>query len=260
MELTKTFLKMCIKRQLEYRLNFILLCIAVTPLHLLQMFFSWMVAEQFGAFGGWQKWELIFLYGLLLSTYGLTQVFFRQFRYFDNYIVQGTLDMYYVRPQSILYTIVFSNLNIMEIVSQVFPSVLILIVACIRCETTWTIGKVLFLLLTLCSGMIIQSCIFILIGILSFWTNKSGTLQQLYFSFKNFINYPIHVYGKEVVGFLTFILPLGFINYYPALYLLDKEEHYHLIDFMGFPVSVLMLLITLLLWNIAQKKYTSTGS
>lgn len=89
MRLAKCLLKMNIQRKTIYRLNFILLCISVAPIHLIQMVFSWFIAKRFSSFDGWNGWELIFLYGLMLTSYSIAQVFFRSFRYLEEMVING---------------------------------------------------------------------------------------------------------------------------------------------------------------------------
>ena len=47
-------------------------------------------------------------------------------------------------------------------------------------------------------------------------------------------SYPMHIYQEWLVSLFTFIIPMAFINYYPALYLLDKPDPFGLPPFMPF--------------------------
>lgn len=260
MKLSIMLLKLCLKKQMEYKLNFFLLCVAVAPIHLLQLVFSWIIARRFNGFAGWNEWDLIFLYGLLLSTYSIAQVLFRRFRYLEEFIINGDLDTYFLRPQKIIYSLIFYNLNIMEIFSQLMPSILILIISCVKSNISWNLGKVIIIIAALLGGTIIQACVFWVIGIISFWTMRSSKLESLYFSFKEFLNYPIHVYGKEILFFLTYVIPLAFVNYYPARYILGKDGSGNVLNYMTLPVAIIMLFIMSKIWHCAIKKYSSTGS
>lgn len=52
---------------------------------------------------------------------------------------------------------------------------------------------------------------------------RSGFLFNLFFRLKEFVAYPVSVYGVFVQSLLIFGVPLAFINYYPAAYLLAKD-------------------------------------
>lgn len=260
MKLVKRMFVMSIKKQAEYKLNFILLCIAVAPIHLIQALFSWIIATKYSGFSGWSAAELIFLYGMLLTSYSFAQVFFRQFRYIDSLIVGGELDICYIRPQSLLFTLSFSNIRVMEIISQLLPSMVILIVSAVRLHITWCVAKVLILIGGLVGGFIIQSCIFIIIGLISFWTVKSSGLEEIYYSVKDFMNYPIEIYSDRIIALVTYIIPIAFANYYPARFILEKEGGELLINLLTIPVSIVIAAITICLWVYATKRYSSSGS
>ncbi|WP_442962144.1 ABC-2 family transporter protein [Pseudogracilibacillus sp. SE30717A] len=45
----------------------------------------------------------------------------------------------------------------------------------------------------------------------------------MYFKIKDFINYPPSINFNLIQITLTWIIPIAFINYYPSLFLLEKE-------------------------------------
>lgn len=250
----------CLKKQTQYRLNFILLCIVVIPVHLIQMIFSIIIVEKFGFLAEWSKWDLVFLYGIFMTSYSVAQIFFRQFRYLENYIINGQLDCYYIRPQSIMFSLIFYNLNILEIFSQFLPSLIVLLIACANVSIVWNIKKILVLIYSLLVGTAIISTIFIWIGCASFWLMSSSQLEEIFFAFKDFMNYPITIYGKMVAFFLSYVLPLAFVNYYPATYLLGKNNEDINVIFLEAFISILLFIMTKKLWKISIKHYESSGN
>ena len=46
--------------------------------------------------------------------------------------------------------------------------------------------------------------------------------------------YPLTIFPKELVATLTFVLPLAFVNWYPCLYLLDRDDPFGLPDWVAF--------------------------
>ena len=260
MKLIGMYFKMSFKKCLQYRLNFIITCVAVAPIHVLQMVFSWFIAKKFDGFGIWSGWNLIFLYGVLLTSYSIAQIFFRMLRFLENYVINGSLDKFLVKPQSILFGFVFENLGIHEIFCQLLPSVIVLIISCFYNRIYWNAAKVVVLVGALVGGAFIQMSIFLLIGCVSFWTVRSSQLSGIFFAFKDFLNYPLYVYGKKIVAFLTYIFPLAFINYYPSLYILEREDAGNILNFMTVPVAVIVSGIAMFVWKISLEHYNSAGS
>ena len=246
-----------LKKRMSYKLNFFLLCIAVAPIQIVQLFFSWVIISNFGKLGGWSFWEIAFLYSIMLINYSIAQVFFRHFRYLDGYVIRGQLDLYLTRPNSLLFTLSFSELNIMELFSQLLPSVIVFCCSLRYLNIIWGVENIIILLLGIIGGSIICSCVFILIGLTSFWTYRIGGVADIFFQLKLFLNYPLNVYGKEIIFFLTFIFPLAFINYYPVEQILKGETRR---GFLTFPISIFFVLVTRYIWKKALKRYNSSGS
>ena len=258
--LTLKFIELGIKKQAQYKLNFVLLCIAVTPIHLIKLLFSWIVVKKFGGFAGWSFWDMSMLYSLLMISYSFAQIFFRQFRCIDNFIVNGGLDKYFIQPVSIVYNLVFSQLNLMEVISQLTPSIIVFIVTCTKIDVEWTSLRILILIISVISGAIIQSCIFCIIGFIAFWTMRSSVFHDIYSTFKDFMNYPISIYSKHIQEILTCFIPLAFVNYYPALYLLNKNHANSFLPFLSPVVALILLTLTIIFARHAYKNYASTGS
>lgn len=260
MRLTWMYFKMGIKKALQYPVNFMFFVVSIAPIHLIQIVFSWFIAKRFDGLDSWDGWNLIFLYSILLVSYGIAQVFARRFRYLEEEIISGKLDTYFIKPIPILYGLMFQNLHITEMFSQLFPPIIILIVSCFYNSIRWSLIKVLILLGAIIGGAFIQMAMFLLIGSVAFWTTRSNSLEHIFFAFKDFLNYPLHVYGQKVLAFLTYVFPLAFVNYYPALYILGKAGSGSILCFMTVPVAMILSGIAFMVWRVAVKHYNSTGS
>lgn len=72
-------------------------------------------------------------------------------------------------------------------------------------------------------------------------------------------SYPIDIYQKWFANIFTYIIPFGAVNYFPLIYLLQKNDvpfWYGLT-----PIATLIFLaFSYIFWRIGIKKYTSTGS
>jgi ABC-2 type transport system permease protein len=75
--------------------------------------------------------------------------------------------------------------------------------------------------------------------------------------------YPMHIYPDLLRRFFTYIVPAIFLNYYPALYILDKP------DPLGLPVFAPLLApvagfgvlgAALLFWQFGVRHYQGTGT
>jgi ABC-2 type transport system permease protein len=75
--------------------------------------------------------------------------------------------------------------------------------------------------------------------------------------------YPLTIFPTEVVKVLTFLVPVGFVNWYPSLFILGREDPLGLPDAFRFasPVAALVLcLLAAAAWRTGVRRYRSTGS
>ena len=70
--------------------------------------------------------------------------------------------------------------------------------------------------------------------------------------------YPFSIYGKGVLRFLTFVVPLALFQYYPLLYLLGRENGilYRLAPAIG----LLFVIPSYAFFRFGLRRYRSTGS
>ena len=59
----------------------------------------------------------------------------------------------------------------------------------------------------------------------AFWTIESIEVVNIFtYGTQAMISYPMHIYQTWIRRFFTFVLPAIFINYYPALFFLDRTD------------------------------------
>ena len=72
--------------------------------------------------------------------------------------------------------------------------------------------------------------LFIGFACLQFWTSDASEVANAFTYGGNTVTqYPLTIFPREVVTGLTFLIPLAFVNWYPALYILDRSDPF------GFP-------------------------
>jgi ABC-2 type transport system permease protein len=75
--------------------------------------------------------------------------------------------------------------------------------------------------------------------------------------------YPMTIFPREVLKGLTFLVPVAFVNWYPCLYLLGREDPFGFPSWLSFasPLAALaMMALTAVCWRGGVRHYTSTGS
>ena len=74
--------------------------------------------------------------------------------------------------------------------------------------------------------------------------------------------YPLTIFPRELMRSLTFVVPVAFVNWYPCLFLLGRDDPFGMPGWLQFcsPLAaVVMVGVALLVWRTGVRHYTSTG-
>lgn len=222
------------------------------------------ITQRFANIGGWEMEELLFLYSLLYLSYGFSMLFFAGVRSVEGDISKGNFDRYLVTPINVFFQAVVSKVDLLTTASYCIIGGILFSYSSNAAGIFWSKQKLIVLILSLVGGMLIQSSLLLLGSILSFWTVKSGNVKFiLFFNARAFSIYPITIYPKAIMYFLTFILPFAFVNYFPAKFILEMDSVASfdgLYAYGSLIVGIIVFLIILTVWNIGIKNYKSSGN
>ena len=124
---------------------------------------------------------------------------------------------------------------------------------------SWAWDKVLTLCLMVICGSIVFTALFLVQAAFAFFTTEGlEFMNVLTCGGRDHGSYPYSIYGKEVLRFLTFVIPLALFQYYPLLYLLDMEIS---VIYMLAPLFGLLFLAPgYAFFRFGLRHYKSTGS
>ena len=93
----------------------------------------------------------------------------------------------------------------------------------------------------------------------SFFTIEGLEVLNIFiYGGREFGSYPAVIYGKAILKFWTFVIPMAMIQYYPLLFLLGRTDS---LWYALSPLTTLIFLIpAYLFWRFGLRHYRSTGS
>mgnify|MGYP000863678573 CR=1 FL=1 len=257
------FIKIRLKAMVEYRSETIWTGLAQAAGYFAEFAVIWVMISKFGTIGEWNSYEIMLLYALNLLTYALAGSFFyRTSNRLPESIRTGSFDEVITRPTNPLLYLICSGF-LYGYFSHMIVSVVILCICFYNLAITLTFTKLIFLVIALVGGALIHSSIFLFVAVPSFWIVKNDAISRLLWSGREFIKYPISIYNKIIQVILTFILPFAFINFYPAQYLLSKNDFlmFHpVFQFLTPVVGGVLFFIAYRFWICGLKHYNSSGS
>jgi ABC-2 type transport system permease protein len=224
-----------------------------------------LILQRFEGIGGWTLGEVAFLFGMIEVAFGVMDMLFSGFDppYFGRYVRLGQFDQLLLRPVNITVQILGSRLEIRRI-GRIAQGFVIFGVAVALTDFHWSPLKIAYLPLVLVSLVSFFGGLFIIGATLSFWTVESlEVINILTYGGNEMMAYPMNIYRDWMRRFFTFVVPAIFLNYYPALYFLDKPDPFNLPPFAPFLAPLVglgTLGIALRFWRLGIRHYTSTGS
>jgi len=256
------YIRFYFRSQAEYPANFIAGNIANFYTYFLVYANFWILIQRFGSLGGWSFDEVSLLYSLNLLTYDLAGILFWYSIYgLEEAIIRGDLDRYLVRPRGMITQLVCQQFGF-SFLGQVLAVLTFLIPALVRLHTVESPGKLLYLTGAILGGCLIQAGAIILVGALGFWFTRTRDFGSIfYYSLRGIVNYPLNMFPALIQLGLTFVLPWAFINYYPALILLDKTRSgaEYMLGMAAPLVGVFFFGLALMVFHRGLKRYTGAG-
>lgn len=254
-----------IRAQLGYPVSFMFET-AGTGLVISMFFISLvLVFERFTTIAGWTLGEVAFLYGLIEMAFGTMDMIFSGFdpQFFGGNIRRGGFDKVLLRPQSLTLQVLGSSFVIRRL-GRIIQGIVIFIIALSMVEMSWTPVKIFYLPVVFISLICFFGGLFIIGSTITFWTVESiEVINILTYGGSEMMSYPMHIYQDWMRHFFTFIVPAIFLNYYPALYFLDKPALQDLPSFAPFlsPIAGFgVLFLALRFWKFGIRHYQSTGT
>lgn len=258
--------KVTIRSWFQYRVDAILKSLAVLCREACGITCVILLFLKFDALkiGGWGLWQLVFLYSFIFITYSLLVTFFTGLRDFPEYIRNGQFDRFLLRPRGILFQVLASNTDWFAMIGHGTLGVALLVAASIHLNIKWNLASVLYYIITILGGTLIQAAVWMFIAACSFRFVKTTNLSRIiFYSLRQIAGYPIVFFPKTIRILMTWVVPFAFVNYFPAQYFLHIESDisYEAVAMYLTPVvGVVMYVLTYAFWRYSLRIYKSTGN
>ncbi len=252
-----------LRSQMQYRVSFVADLVGNFLVTILDLAMVGILLTRFRAIGGWTLGEVLFLYGSSSVSFSLAELLVGGFDDFDAWVVRGEFDQVLLRPLPITFQMLSARFHVRRI-GRLAQALVALVLAFTLLDLSWNAGDTAFFAVMLAGGTLLFMSIFVAGATMSFWAPQAHEAINIFTYGGQFMtSYPMHIYQQWFVSLFTFVIPMAFINYYPALYLLDKPDPFGLPPFMPFLspiVAVVVFRLTLSLWRVGVKHYQSTGT
>ena len=153
---------------------------------------------------------------------------------FPQKIRDGNFDILLVRPRGTLFQVIASDFALRRI-ARVLQGSIVLVYALSTLTIHWTVLRGLVLVVSVPSAIVIFSSIWVVGACIAFWTTDGGEFTNAFtYGGTAMAQYPFDIYATWLRRLLGFVIPLAFVCYFPALYVLGKPDPLGLPRFLEF--------------------------
>ena len=254
-----------LRSQMQYRLGFVLDVISTMMFTITEFGAFVLVFGRFPNIGGWKLEEVAFLYGMVEFSFGTMDMIFAGFDppAFAQYIRKGTLDQFLLRPSSLLVQIFGSDFTLRRI-GRIALAVVILVYAIAANHVQWNLEKILYFPFVILGMILFFGGLFMVGATITFWTVESTEAMNIFtYGGGYLISYPMNIYSDWLRKIFTFVIPAIFLNYYPALFFLEKPDPFlmpYFVHFLAPLVGLFVFWLALQFWRFGLMHYQSTGN
>lgn len=254
---------MWVRSAMTYRASFALTAFGNLMVTGLDFVAILLMFSQVDSLGGWSLPEVAFLYGLSATAFGIADLLLGSMDVLGTRIRDGSFDTLLVRPAPVLAQVGADHFALRRL-GRITQGALVLAWGLLAVDADWTALKVLLVPVMLISGAAIFCALFVAGAAFQFVAQDAAEVQNAFtYGGTTLLQYPPTVFGKDLVRGVTFMLPLAFVNWVPAAYVLGRPYPLGLPEWAAFAsplVAVAVCGLAGLAWRAGLRSYRSTGS
>jgi ABC-2 type transport system permease protein len=248
---------------MQYRVSFLLETTTQFFITFTDFLTVYFIFKRIPSLRGWSLGEVGLLYGLTATAFALEEFVGRGFDVFHRKVVRGDFDRVLIRPWDTFFQILADELPLRRF-GRLGQAVLVLGYAAHSVGLRWTWAKVLYLPVVLMSGCAFYLAIIVIQATVCFWTVQAVEFTNIFsYGGTEMASYPLEIYAEWFRKLFIFVVPLAFVSYFPALYLLEKPDPLGYPGWFAFvapPVCLAVLGLAVAFWRYGVRHYQSTGS
>jgi ABC-2 type transport system permease protein len=247
-----------IKARLNYRADFIISSIGMAFSNVVGISVFWVLFTTIPNLAGWKFNELLFIYGFYLLSIAPLQIFFDNIWRLRVLVQDGSFIKFYFRPLNMFFYFLSEVFDIKGL-TQFALGMITIVYASGQLGLQWTLVKSLLFLLMLTSASLVMISIMTMAACSAFWIVNSFPVLALAFRLREFAPYPISIFDGFFRILFTYVIPLGFVAFYPSQIFLRPSDVSAVVYLSPF-VGILLFALAYKVWTLGVNSYTGTGS
>ena len=247
-----------LKSKMSYRADFVISNIGMIVSNLVGFVTFYILFQNFPSINGWTMYEMLFLYGFSLIALTPVQCFFDNNWNLRYAVKTGDFIKYCFRPINIFFYYISEVFDVKGL-GQLAFGVGTLVYAWRHLAIPVTAATIAQTVLFLIAASLFMIAIMNFAAATCFWIQNSGYIMVIMFRFKDFAKYPASIFNSVFRIVFTFVIPIAFIAYYPALVVL-RPDSVPLLSWLSPVIGLAFFYLSYRFWLLGARKYDGTGS
>ncbi|WP_374199217.1 ABC transporter permease [Streptomyces sp. ISL-44] len=254
---------MWIRSTMTYRTSFFLSVCGNAAIQMLDFIGIWIMFRHVDALGGFSLPEIALLYGSCSASLGLATLLLGNTDRVGIRVRDGSLDTMLVRPVPVLAQVAADRFALRRL-GRIGQGLAVLGWAVSALDVDWSVGKALLVPAMIVAGAAIFAAVMVAGAAFQFVAGDAAEVQNSFtYGGNAMLQYPPTIFAQDLLRGVTFIVPLAFVNWLPALYVLGRPDPLGLpgwVAFLSPLVAFVVFLPASLAWRAGVRSYRSTGS
>ncbi len=245
------------KARLSYRSDFIISFIGGIFWWAPSCFSILVIFANIPSLAGWSFDELMFMYGFYM--FAMTPAgLFNNVWGLPWQVQRGDFIKYYFRPLNMMFYFMSETVEI-GIVVYLAVSVTVMAWSSMRIGIVWDAVRIAGGVSLLLSASLIGVGLMVAAASTAFWLTNSHSLLMLTSRFRENARYPLTIYNMTFRVIFSVVVPIGFMVFYPAYWILRPDEA-GIAPLFTPVVGIACFGLSYLLWHKGTRRWNGTGT
>lgn len=253
------FVKNCLIKLMIYRTNFFMSMAVEVAFLFTKLLYVLVVYNAGSTIKGFTPDDILLYSGTFIIMSGIhVSLFFFNFSMIQQYIREGTLDMFITKPVSLQFMVTLRNVDIATAIPNILAGIICTVIGWQKAHIPVTAVNLLGYIGFLFTGIILAYCVTLIPELLCFWTINGSAVHELSDSLWNINSMPMQIYKKWMRNIGTFLFPILLISNNSFLFVVGKLDKRAIL--WGITAPVLCIILVRLVWKKAIRSYSSASS
>lgn len=248
--------------QRSYTANFRIDLLSSVLIGLVELAEVWVLFHNVQRIGGLEFAQILLVFGLADLSFSMADLSFGHCDNLPTYVRQGTLDVFYLRPQPLLMQLITSDISLRRL-ARGTVGVVSITAALAMNDIDWGVRTVALLATSLVSGYAVFCAQFVSAGGLQFFLIDGAEMTNAYvYGGRYAATQPAAVWNRPLKLVFGFFFPMAFTAYLPVVTLLRLPGTSWMPGWLGWcaPIAaVWSWLFAAFAWRIGVRHYQGGG-